>query len=233
MTNPVLVLFTFVYPVFLILIFGYLFSNNYTENIVSSYDFYGVTMMFYIVIVSATITPSVFMEERIKQANLRIAYTPVSRIQLYISKLLSTYMILFIAFTAEMLILNFLNIVNYGQARFLYVYGLYMALLLFSVTLGGAVCVIIRNQDLTNKIIGVIVNTLAVVSGIFFPIASLGKLADQISDLVPIKWALNLIFQIIYDGTIQNYGIIILILLLFSIFFGIIIHYRYRPEDYV
>ena len=78
-TNPTIFTFCFIYPPALIFLFGFLFSNLYGSDIVTSYDFYGVTLMFYMLLGTITITPNTFMEERVKSANLRIAYAPVSR----------------------------------------------------------------------------------------------------------------------------------------------------------
>ena len=42
-SNPSVMLFSLLYPTALVLLFGFLFSDMYKSNIVSSYDFYGVT----------------------------------------------------------------------------------------------------------------------------------------------------------------------------------------------
>lgn len=38
----------------------------------------------------------------------------------------------------------------------------------------------------------------------FFPIATLGTIADEVSDISPLKMALNTIFQIIYDNNFRK-----------------------------
>ena len=38
----------------------------------------------------------------------------------------------------------------------------------------------------------------------FFPIATLGTVADKVSDISPLKIVLNTIFQIIYDGDFRK-----------------------------
>ena len=110
-------------------------------------------MLFYLSLVSATIASTVFMEERIKKANLRVAYSPIARYKIYLSKVLSTFCLLAITFTLNMVILEFTGIVNFGGDNFIYVLLLMMILLLFSITLGCAVCVTLKSQDLTNKLL--------------------------------------------------------------------------------
>ena len=97
--------------------------------------------------------------------------------------------------------------------------------------MGGAICSKIKNQDLTNKMIGVVVNTLAICSGIFFPIASLGKWADQVSNISPIKWVLTKSFQIIYDNNFEFYGFILFGLGMLTLGCVFLIHKNYRLEE--
>lgn len=233
LTNPTIVLFCLVYPIVLVLLFGFLFSDLYQGNVVTSYDFYGVTMMFYLILASSTITPTVFMEERTKKANMRIAYAPVSRVQIYVSKLVTTFLFLACSFLLHILLLNGTGLVNFGGDYFPFVLLLLTSLLAFTVTLGGAVCTLIKSEDWTNKIVGVTMNTLAIFSGIFFPIATLGKFAEAVASKIPVKMILDTIFQLIYDQSMQNYGITMIIAISCTIFFLWVIHKNYHIEDYI
>lgn len=174
------------------------------------------------------------MEERIKSANLRIAYAPVSRFTIYISKILSSYLFMGITFTLDICIMQVFGFVNYGGKEHLFhVLLLMYCMLAFSVTLGGAVCVILRSEELTNKILTIIATAFAVFSGIFFPISSLGKTVSDFANLSPLKWVIDCAFQIIYDGVSSSYIPIISCLLICSFIFLFIINLFYRPEDYL
>ncbi len=231
--NPVVLLFCTVYPFSLVLIFGFLFSNIYGGDYITSYDFYGITMIFYLILSASTITPITFMEEKIKNANIRIAYSPVTKKEIYLSKIISTYLFTGICFIINILVLQALNLVNYGDKNFLYILILFLALLLFSINLGALVCVIIKNQDLTNKIVGSIVNIIALLSGIFFPVGLLGKWVENIAQISPITWVLNKIFEIIYDGNLKNYYVVLSIIFIIILGFIFIIDKKYNPEDYI
>lgn len=204
LSSPSIMMFCLVYPTALVLLFGFLFSDMYQSNIVSSYDFYGITMMFYLILQSATITPTVFMEERTKKGNLRIAYAPVTRQQIYTSKLLTVLSVLTVSFLIHIIFLGATGIVNFGGPNSLVVMALFFLLLIFMVTLGGAVCTIVKNEDLSNKIIGITVNCFAVISGIFFPVEMLGEFAGNVANATPIKMTLNKIFEIVYDNSFEN-----------------------------
>ncbi|EKQ56765.1 MULTISPECIES: ABC transporter permease [unclassified Clostridium] len=233
MATPVVVTVCTVYPWLLIGVFGFVFSSLYGGEGVTSYDYYGVTMMMYLIISSITITPNTFMEKKLRQGNIRIAYAPISKVSIYMSKIISSFLFMGISFSINMLIMNYFNIVNFGGRNFKYVLILFMTFLLFTVTIGGAVCVIIKTEELTNMILSNIGSIFALLSGMFFPVDSLGKVVSSIANLSPIKWILDLTFNVIYDNNFQNYSNIIFCLILLSVFSLIVMHVNYKAEDYI
>lgn len=86
--NPMWVFYDTVFPLMLILILGFLNSGAY-GNEVSSYDYYGVAMILYIVLNTATLSANGFMEERIKKGNMRLIYSPLPKSYIYLSKILA------------------------------------------------------------------------------------------------------------------------------------------------
>ena len=232
-TTPVVVMACVVYPWLLVGLFGFIFSSLYGGEGVSSYDYYGVTMMIYIIIASITITPNTFMEKKLRQGNIRIAYAPVSKISIYMSKILSSYLFMVVTVSINMTIMNYFKIVNLGIDNFIYVLVLFMAFLLFTVTIGGAVCVILKTEELTNMILSNVASVLALVSGMFFPVDSLGKVVSNLANLSPIKWILDSTFSVIYDNNFQNYKAIVFGMILLSMACLVVMHFNYKPEDYI
>lgn len=231
--TPVVMTVATIYPWILILLFGFIFSSLYGGEGVSAYDYYGITMMIFIILSSMTMTANTFMEKKLRQGNIRIAYAPVSKVSIYMSKVISSLLFMGISLSINMTIMNYLNIVNFGKGNFGYILLLFWVFLLFTVALGGAVCVLLKTEELTNMILSNIASILAVLSGIFFPIDSLGKWASKISNLSPVKWISNVTFNIIYDGNFQNYLVIILGLIALSVIALVIMHFNYKPEDYI
>jgi len=232
-TTPVVIMACVVYPWLLVGLFGFIFSSLYGGEGVSSYDYYGVTMMIYIIIASITITPNTFMEKKLRQGNIRIAYAPVSKISIYMSKILSSYLFMVVTVSINMTLMNYFKIANLGGDNFIYVLVLFMAFLLFTVTIGGAVCVILKTEELTNMILSNAASIFALVSGMFFPVDSLGKVVSNLANLSPIKWILDSTFSVIYDNNFQNYTIIIFSLILLSMVCLVVMHFNYKPEDYI
>lgn len=88
--NPVLVIANTAFPFVLILVMGFVTKNSFGAGGVSSYDYYGVNMMIFAAALIAMTASNTFMEEKVKKANIRIVYAPVSTTSIYLSKLLST-----------------------------------------------------------------------------------------------------------------------------------------------
>lgn len=232
-TKPMIVMYCTIYPWIFVGLFGFIFSSLYGNDGITSYDYYGVTMMIYLVALSVTITPNTFMEKKLKQGNMRIAYAPISKVTIYTSKVISSYILMAISISINMLIMNYLKIVNLGGDNFIYVLALFMALLLFVVGLGGAVCVILKAEELTDTILSNIIGVLAFLSGMFFSVDNLGDVVSRIANLSPLKWILDLTFSIIYDNNFQNYNVVFIGLILLSIISLVIMHINYKPEDYI
>lgn len=230
---PVIINFSLIYPMLFIIVLGFVFKNMYTTDIVSSYDFYGVSIMIFVILTSVTITPNVIMEETVKEGNIRISYAPVSRFSVCMSKIISSFVFLAVSFTLDMVILKSFNIVNYGKGReFFSVWGIFMMFLLAAITFGAAACTIIKSENMTNKILSLITEVLGILSGLFFPIDRLGKSAERLADLSPIKKVTDNVFEIIYDGKLNGYGSTMIILAIIVVISITVALYNYRVEDF-
>ena len=222
-----------VFPTVLILLMGFLFEDMYHTSIINSYDFYGVTMIFLVAMMGSTIPANAFLEKHIRSGNTRIFYSPVSRICVYTSKILACFLFIAVALTINIIILNGISLVNFGGGNIGYVILLLINFVLFLTMLSSAICVTIHSEELTNVILSNSVSVLGFLSGIFFPIASLGAVFEKIADFSPIKWTIDCIFQLIYDGQSINYWWIMLGLLVLSLLLLLVVHKNYRPEDYI
>lgn len=222
-----------IFPTILISLMGFLFEDLYQTSIVNSYDFYGVTMVFFIAMMGSTIPANIFLEKRIKSGNTRIFYSPVSRIGVYSSKILACFLFMSISLAINVLIFQTTSFVNFGGEKVGYVIALLTNFVLFLTLLSSAICVTIHSEELTNVILSNTMAVLGFLSGIFFPIASLGSLFEKIATLSPFKWTIDCMFQLIYDGQSEGYWWIMLGLFALSLILLGIVHKNYHPEDYI
>lgn len=222
-----------VFPFLITALMGFLFDNLYHTSIVTSYDFYGVTMVFFIAMMGATVPANAFLERNLKSGNTRIFYSPVSRVSVYLSKILSCFLFIGACLTLNVIIFQTTAFVNFGGSNMIYVILLLLNFILFLTVLSSAICVTLRSEEVTNIIISNTVSVLGFLSGIFFPIANLGAVFESIASYSPITWTINSLFQLIYDGRSEHYWWIMLSLLLLSLLLLVVVHKQYRPEDYV
>lgn len=71
-----------IFPTILILLMGFLFDNLYHTTIISSYDFYGVTMIFFIAMMGATVPANAFRKAYQKRKYPNLLQPCISRVDL-------------------------------------------------------------------------------------------------------------------------------------------------------
>lgn len=222
-----------VFPVILIALMGFLFEDLYHTSFVSSYDFYGVTMLFYIMMMGSTVPANVFLEKKIKSGNTRIFYSPVSRVSIYSSKILACFLVMSVSVSVNIIVFQLTSFVNFGSQDIGYVILLMILFVFFLIVLSSAICVTIHSEEITNIILSNSMSVFGLLSGIFFPIANLGEFFENVAAYSPFKWTIDCLFQIIYDGGSLHYWWIISGLFVFSLLLLLIVHRNYRPENYI
>lgn len=201
MTNPMWVFYATGFPILLIMILGYLTKNTYHGSI-TSYDYYGITLMIYAILNSGMTSANAFMEERIRKPNMRIIYAPGSVSNLFLSKILASFLFSFLFHTIDLLIIHATFQVRMGN--------IFILLLLFGVTelfanvLGIMICCIVKTEASANQIQSVVVNLLAVLGGVLFSLDGYGTFARYLSKLSPVKWVVEAAFQMIYDHNMHS-----------------------------
>ncbi|MDP4145532.1 MAG: ABC transporter permease [Bacillota bacterium] len=231
--NPMLVMFNTIFPLILIGVMGFVTKGGYGAGVVSSYDYYGVTMMIFVALMISMTATNAFMEERVKRGNIRIVFAPVSKTEIYLSKLISTYILGTISYSIILLAGQYLFHINFGGESLPYIMLLINTLSLFGCSLGVLFCCIFKREEAANSTMQIPILLFVFFGGSFFSAASLGKLAEKISYLSPIKWITQSAFQIIYDSNFSIYVPTLALMLLASIICIIICEFIFKPEEYV
>lgn len=201
--NPMWIFYATVFPLCMIGILGFLTKDLYGKEI-TSYDYYGITMMIYTAIMSGMTAANAFMEERIKKPNMRIIFAPGNIADIYLSKIIASFF-----FTMLTSIFDFVILVLFFHVRLAsdgILFALYAELTLFSVTLGIMLCCIFKKETTTNQVQSMIINLLAVFGGLMFSLDRYGHALQMISLISPVKWVVNTAFQVIYDA---NTGLVL------------------------
>ncbi|KNF08306.1 ABC-2 type transporter [Gottschalkia purinilytica] len=231
--NPVLFLSNTIFPFLLVLSLGYLMNGNYQGNEVTSYDYYGITMLIFTTLNVSMTSANSFMEKSLKNSNLRVLYSPIRISYVYLSKILATFVFTSICLLLLMIFSNIALGVNFGGAKVIYVIMMILSFNLLSCTIGVFFCCIFKGEELSNKILSIVNNILAILGGLFFRISGFGKLAEKLSSISYVKWILEGIFKVIYDQDISYFLPVTIVLLMLSAILMLGCKFVFRMEDYV
>lgn len=226
--NPMWIFFVTVFPVLMVMILGYITGKAYGTN-VSAYDYYGITFMLYAILSSGMTSANAFMELRIKKPNMRIVYAPGSERNIYISKIIASFLFQYMFHLADLL---FLHMVFHVTLRNIgYVLILFAVTELFANTLGIMLCCIIKAESVTNQIQSIIVNIFAITGGVLFSLDGYGRTARMISYCSPVKWIVRATFQLIYDDSKSLFLPAVIIMLVCIAVMIAVCNLTFKKED--
>lgn len=231
--NPVLLISNTLFPVVLVILLSYLTSGSYGSGGVTAYDYYAVTILIYAILNAAMTASNSFMEKSLKTSNLRIMYAPIKLSYIYMAKIVATFIFTSVCFLGYIAFFRLVFGVNFGGENLLYVILIVLFLNLLSSVTGIFFCCVFKSEELTNKIISVVINIFAILGGLFFRLDGLGPAAERISFLSPAKWASEAMFRIIYDSDFSVFVPGILILFTVSVALLIGCKITFKVEDYV
>lgn len=230
--NPVLFFSNTIFPILLLMVMGYLTHDSYSKSF-SSYDYYGITLLLYTILNVCTTASNSFMEKSIMDSNLRILYSPVRLSYIYISKLLATFFFTAICYACYTIVTKLIFNVNFGGERAPYVFIMLLLFDLLSSAVGILFCCIFKSEETTNKILSVFINVFSILGGAFFQVDGMGKTAEQISNISPLKWINTAIFRTIYDKDTSLVLPVCAIFLIASFILLIGCKLTFKTEDYV
>ncbi len=230
--NPMWFFYGTVFPFLLVLILGFLSSGKY-GNTITSYDYYGITMMIYIIFNTSTIAANSFMEERIKKGNMRIIYSPVPKAYIYLSKMAASFVFSSACHLFVIMLLHVLLKVHFGGSNTGFTLSILIMFEAFASILGVLCCCIFKSENTSNQILSMVINISALLGGLFFRLDGFGSIVEKISYLSPVKWIVINMFKIIYDHDFSYYLPTVLILFFLSVAALLLCRKFYRTEDYI
>lgn len=230
--NPVWVLYVTLFPILLVVILSFVGGTG-TGNEMSSADYFGLTMMVFAALQSSSFAANSFMEERIKLPNMRIIMLPVPDYFIPLSKIIATLIFTVLFYTIDGWLLSQFFAVNFGGQAWPAVWGLLVTVDFFAVVFGILFCTLFKSESMANQFTSLLTQSLAILSGCFFPIYILGEKVAAISYYSPITRVIHTLFELIYDGNYQHYASTIIIVLVLSILCGGVSLKLFKGEDYL
>lgn len=231
--SPVLLLYNTLFPFLLILILGFLGNGGYGGTGVNAYDYYGISMLVFMLLNVSVTAANTFMEATLRNANLRAIHAPIPRSWTYLSKIASTSLFTGVCFLVLMALNAFVLGVDYGGAMAGYVIALVLLFNLMSAAMGVMFCCVFKSEEVANKILSFLTAMLAILGGMFFQLDGFGPAAALVSRLSPARWILDGMFHIVCDHSLAGFLPAALSLLALTALFTLGSKLFFRTEDYV
>ncbi|MCP1103199.1 ABC-2 type transport system permease protein [Aequitasia blattaphilus] len=232
--NPALIISNTILPVVLIAVLGFVTQNNFGKEPLSAYDYQSVNMLIFSVsLIVAITTSNSFMEEKVIRGNMRIAYAPVSKMEMVLSKIVSSYIFVSICYGMLIPFCQYILGVNMGGNRCLWFALLLNAFSFFECCFGAMFCCIFRSEEQANSIMQIPLFIFIFLGGVLVSIHRLGKIVNEISYISPVKWIVRCSYQIIYDNDLHLLLSIIISLAILSLICLLICGLRFKPEEYI
>jgi len=231
-TNPMWVFFSTAFPFLMVLILGFLSSSDWGKS-VTAYDYYGITMMIYAALNTATISANSFMEERIKGGNLRIIHAPVGPFAIHFSKVIASFAFGTVCHLTTGMALHFAAGVHYGTTGLAGALAIIVLLEFFASALGVLLCCVFRSESAANQILSLVITLLAILGGLFFRVDGLGSSAERLSGFFPVKWVCTALFALVWDNDPSLLAPATAILLVASAAFVAASSMIFHTEDYI
>lgn len=217
--TPVMFMSFFVYPVLLTAIIGYLAQGSFGGD-VSSYEFYSIGMMIFIFLNSGLISSYNFLDDKVKGGNIRSMFSPINKLGIFLSQIISGTIYSSVASAVTMLIFSLFFGVNYnGNAVLIFIS--FVILSFMSNALGMFLCTVLSNIGVINVIFNLVPAILCVLGGVFFSLEALGEIPAMISKISPVKWFMDGILNSMYDS--NNFILIISMVINLIVAAGIIL----------
>ncbi|URZ14303.1 ABC transporter permease [Clostridium felsineum] len=230
--NPTLLLCNTAFAILLIGIFGFITKSSYGRN-VTSYDYYGITMLVYFIFMIPLTTSNTFMEKKIKPGNVRLIYSPTRTSNIFLSKILASFLFAISCFICLLILENSLLGINVGGNNFIYIILIVIFFTFALCCFGALMCCIFKSEEAANKIMSPIITLFSIFGGMFFPVDSLGSAVKFLSYLSPAKWVTECIFKIIYDNNFSLFIPFILACIVISLIFILLCKITFKPEEYI
>jgi len=226
--NPMWLFYATLFPILLVVILGFLGKDSYGSE-VTSYDYYGITLIIYAILTSGMTSANAFMEITIRKPNMRIIYAPGNANVIYLSKIVSTFVFSFLCHLFDMILLCTIYHIRINAIpQIILLFGMAE---LFSVGLGVMFCCIFKTESMANQILSIVINLLAIFGGLLFPMDGYGKIVRTISYLSPAKWLVKTSFSMIYDHDFSWFYPTIIGLMIAIVAVFIICNKTFRKED--
>ncbi len=223
--------YNIIFPVLLTVILGYLSSESY-GNAFTGYHYYSIVTLPFCIALSIITAAYAAKEEAYKKTAIRFLFTPISKFQLILSRLLSCSIILSCC-NLVVLLFNMLVLKLPIKEDFLQILMLLSALSFTVCSAGLFIGYGIKNFLMVKNMINIPVMAAGILAGAFYPFGSLNPTWETVIRVSPLTWINRSMFSCIYDGKAGLLWITILLCLIIGLCFTVLAVLLFKKEEYI
>ena len=185
-------------PLLMIWLLGLLCKNMYQDELLTSYQYYGVVTIPFCIIMSIITAAYAGKDDAFANTADRILLAPVSDAEIVCAKILAE-MIVFAG--CSLLVLLVVNVFSYiGSYKELGAIGLcYLSLSFVTACIGTFLGLGMKDFMKMKNILNIPVMIFAILGGCFYQFGTLNKPLQFVLNLSPLRWVNRSIFLLIYD----------------------------------
>ncbi|HBG3258057.1 TPA: ABC transporter permease [Clostridioides difficile] len=223
--------YNIVFPVIIIVLLGYLTSKSYSKEF-TSYNYYTIVTIPFCVLMGIISVSYVAQDEKISNTSYRYMISPISIVDLVISKLFSCTTVFSIYNLITLVVLRGIFHMSFG-GKFLVVIFFLMCESIAVVSMGLFLGLVCKNLDMLRNIINIPIVIFGFLGGVFFPVSSLNPVISLIINISPLTWINRGIVDCIYDNNLQLLFNISCIFVAVSIFMTILTIKFFKKEVFI
>jgi ABC-2 type transport system permease protein len=223
--------YNIIFPIVMILLLGYLASGGYGKEF-TGYHYYTIVMLPFCVSMAMITAAYAGKEEAYKKTAIRFLFTPISKAQIVLSKLLSCVVIISIC-NALVLVFAKLILKLPISDEFIPVCLLLLTESFCSSAIGLYIGLGMKNFILIKNVINIPICVAAILAGAFYPIGTLNQGLKFVIKLSPLTWINRSIFQYIYDENLSMLWITSAALIIVGVIFTSLAIKLFKREEFI
>lgn len=223
--------YNIIFPIIMILLLGLLSQSSYNKGF-TGFHYYTVVTIPFCTAMGLITAAYAGKDDAYKKTAVRLLFSPVSKKDIVLSRLLSCLVImslcnLFVLLFAK-LVLGFpiyWNIIP--------VFLILSSLSLLVCAIGLFIGLGMKNFILIKNVMNIPLSLFGILSGAFFPIGTLNPLLNAILYISPLTWVNRSIFLYIYDGNPTLLWVTTPVLTAAGLLFSIFAVKSFKKEEYI
>lgn len=223
--------YNIVFPIFMIVLLGYLSSKSYGHQF-TGYQYYSIVMPSFCTAMAIITAAFASKDDAYKKTAVRFLFAPIPYAHIVLSKLLSCT-----------LVISCCNVLVLLTSRFVFhlpAYGEIIPISLLLMSESFTVCAIglfiglgMKNFIFIKNIVNIPICVAAILAGAFFPIGTLNHGLEIILMLSPLTWINRSIFLVIYDNSCLLLWRTSIVFVIVGIAFTILAIKCFRKEEFI